>query len=188
MKRVFIIHGWDFSPEQHWYPWLKEELEKKGFIVQVPEMPDSAEPKIAQWVSMLAKCVGTPDKDTFFVGHSIGCPTILKYLESVNQGVGGAVFVAGWFTLQNLETPEIEAIAKPWVEMQIDFTKVKKTTQKFVAFFSDNDPFVSLSNARQFEERLGARTMVEKNKGHYTMETKISEVPAVLQALLDMAK
>ena len=29
MKRVFIIHGWDGYPEEGWFPWLKEELEKE---------------------------------------------------------------------------------------------------------------------------------------------------------------
>jgi predicted alpha/beta hydrolase family esterase len=30
MKRVIIIHGWEASPESNWFPWLKNELEKKG--------------------------------------------------------------------------------------------------------------------------------------------------------------
>jgi esterase/lipase len=36
MKKVFIIHGWDGYPEEGWFPWLKKELEKKGFSVFVP--------------------------------------------------------------------------------------------------------------------------------------------------------
>ena len=29
MKRAFIIHGWGGHPEERWYPWAKNELEKK---------------------------------------------------------------------------------------------------------------------------------------------------------------
>ena len=45
MKRVFIIHGWTGKPEGDWFPWLKQELETKGFQVQIPEMPDTEKPK-----------------------------------------------------------------------------------------------------------------------------------------------
>lgn len=30
-KRVFIVHGWDGKPSGAWLPWLKKELEAKGF-------------------------------------------------------------------------------------------------------------------------------------------------------------
>ena len=33
-KRVFIVHGWDGYPEEVWFPWLKKELEAKGFEAQ----------------------------------------------------------------------------------------------------------------------------------------------------------
>lgn len=32
-KRIFIIHRWLGTPNSDWYPWAKEELEKKGFEV-----------------------------------------------------------------------------------------------------------------------------------------------------------
>ncbi|MDP3875283.1 MAG: alpha/beta hydrolase, partial [bacterium] len=67
MKRVFIVHGWDGHPEEGWFPWLKEELEKKGFEVSVPVMPNPAEPKIETWIPFLSQLVGTPDVNTFFV-------------------------------------------------------------------------------------------------------------------------
>ena len=31
MKRVYIIHGWEGYPEEGWFPWLKKELEDRGF-------------------------------------------------------------------------------------------------------------------------------------------------------------
>jgi len=57
-KRVFIIHGWDGHPSEGWFPWLKTELEKLGFVVQVPEMPDTGEPKINEWVVKLRRMAG----------------------------------------------------------------------------------------------------------------------------------
>jgi esterase/lipase len=45
-KRVFLIHGWEGYPEEGWRPWLKNELEKIGFTVFVPSMPNTKHPKM----------------------------------------------------------------------------------------------------------------------------------------------
>lgn len=187
MKKIFIIHGWDGYPDEGWFPWLKKELEQKGFQVQVPAMPKPAEPKIEAWVSHLSKIVGDVDEHTFFVGHSIGCQTILRYLESLtaDKKVGGVAFVAGWFTLMNLKTDEEKEIAKPWLETPIDFEKVKQHTKKFFAVFSDDDEIVPQENKKLFEERLGAKTELEHGKGHFTGSDGVKEIPIVLENILN---
>ncbi|MCX6715781.1 MAG: NYN domain-containing protein, partial [Candidatus Taylorbacteria bacterium] len=93
-KRVVIVHRWSGGPNDDWRPWLKNELEKNGCEVFVPEMPDTEAPIIEKWVNCLSKIVGVPDSNTYFIGHSIGCQAILRYLETVNTLVGGAIFVA----------------------------------------------------------------------------------------------
>ena len=190
VKRVFVVHGWAGYPEEGWFPWLKAELEAKGFEVIVPAMPESEEPKIEAWVSHLSLVVGPPDENTFFVGHSIGCQTILRYLESlpVDQKVGAGIFVAGWFTLMNLETSEEKEIARPWLETVIDFSKVKRHTNKFFAVFSDDDRVVPLDNKGLFEQRLSAETAIETRKGHFSGDDGVTELPAVLEKLIEFSK
>ena len=97
-KRVFVIHGWEGYPEEGWRPWLRKELEGKGFEVIIPAMPDTATPTFAKWVPYLAQTVGAADENTYFVCHSLGCITTLRYLETLkeNQKIGGVVFVAGF--------------------------------------------------------------------------------------------
>lgn len=188
MKRVFIIHGWDGSPENHWFPWLKKELKKIGFKVIVPAMPHSSEPKIELWVSHLNKIVGKVNEETYFVGHSIGCQAIMRYLETVddNSKVGGIVFVAGFFNLPFLKTRMEKIIAKPWLETTINTNKIKKQTKQIVAIFSDNDAHVSLDEAPLFERKLGAKVIVEKNKGHFTLEQGIDTLPSALNSIKKM--
>src|SRR3989344_1064272 len=106
MKRVIIVHGWSGSPNDNWLPWLKTELEKLGHEVLVPEMPNADEPVIEAWVAKVSEVVDTPTNNTYFVGHSIGNQAILRYLETIKAPVGGAVFVAGWFDLKNMETAD----------------------------------------------------------------------------------
>ena len=190
-KRVFIIHGWDGYPEEGIFPWLKKELQNRGFEVFNPPMPDPLKPKIETWVQYLKKQVGIPDKDTFLFGHSIGSQTILRYLESLNgnESVGGAVFLAGWTHLTGgaYETDEDAIIAKPWLETPLNWNKIKSRSGKFVAIFSDNDPLVPISDAKIFESKLGAKIIIEHGKEHFSGSTGIKELPSALEAVMEIA-
>lgn len=190
-KRVFIVHGWDGYPEEGWFPWLKKELEVKGFEVRVPQMPDAANPRIEKWVPALAAAVGVADEETYFVGHSIGCQTVIRYLASLSESakVGGVVCVAGWLTrlTGDLSAEEIE-IARPWIEAPIDFEKVRRINSRFAAIFSDDDPFVLFNeNIALFREKLGAMIIVEHAKGHINGEAGVAELPSARDALLTLA-
>lgn len=189
-KIVYIIHGWGGYPKEGWFPWLKKELEKRRFKVFVPKMPDTDTPKIAAWVSHLKKVVNKADKNTYFVGHSIGAQTIIRYLEKLPKGerTGGAIFVAGWTSLTN-QTPEEKPIAKPWIKTKINFPKVKKLSKKFVAVFSDNDPYVPFSkNSKVFKQKLGAKIILQHKKGHFSGSDSVKKLPIILRELLKMAK
>jgi predicted alpha/beta hydrolase family esterase len=184
-KRVFLIHGWAGSPKGGWFDWLKIELEKKGFTVIAPQMPNAETPKIGEWVPFLSEVIKEPQEGDFFVGHSIGCQTIIRYLESISpKKVGGAVFVAGWFNLKGLEGPDEEKLASPWVVLPIDFEKVKATTNKFLALLSDNDPYVPLGDETIFEKKMGAKVIIEHNRGHFSGEDGSFEIPEVLKFIL----
>lgn len=190
-KRVFIVHRWYGSPDADWYPWLKKELENKGFQVSVPAMPNPDAPEIQSWVETVRKAVGQPDADTFFIGHSVGCQTIIRYLESlpINAKVGGAVFVAGWLTLTSQATPskKEEDIARQWVETPIDVKRVQQHVAKSIAIFSDNDPYVPLDENTKVFKLFGASVIVEHDKGHYDEDAKTFELPSALRALLEIA-
>ena len=186
MKRAIIVHRWDGNPKGDWYLWLKKELEKIGFKVIVPSMPNSSEPQIEEWVSHLKKVVGKLDEETYFIGHSIGCQTILRYLEKekFNGKIPEIVFVAGWLKLGNLEDEEVKEIADPWINRTIDFNKIKQKIGKITVLLSSNEPYGYVKeNQRTFEEKLGAKVIIEKDKGHFTAEDGVIEIPEVLNII-----
>ena len=193
MKKVFIVHGWVGYPEEGWFPWLKKELEDKGFEVFVPQLPDADNPRIQNWVPKLAEVVGSADTDTYFVGHSMGCQTIARYLETLPDGVkvGGAVFVAGFFKrLTGLDDDkETRDVEKEWLSTPISLEKVKSHLPKSIAIFSDNDPFIPSDNQDDFRDKLGSRIVIEHNKGHFSGPSdNIIELQVVLEALLEISK
>jgi predicted alpha/beta hydrolase family esterase len=191
-KRVFIIHGWDGYPEEGWFPWLKTELENRGFVVFVPQLPKADEPRINDWVPALKEAVGTADDQTYFVGHSMGCQAIARYLETLpgEMKVGGAVFVAGYFKrLSNLEDDDVvRSVSQEWLQTPLNLEEVKSHLDKCVAIFSDNDPYVPLDNQEEYKEKFGAKIIVEHAKGHFSESTGTTELPVALESVIGIAQ
>ncbi len=188
MKRAIIIHCWDGNPEYCWYPYVKRGLEGKGFEVIVPAFPETDTPKLVNWLPVLKEAVGIPDKDTYLIGHSIGCATILRYLESLasQQKIGGAVFVAG-FT-DDLGFEEL----KNFFTTDIPFEDIKQKAKHFAAINSDDDPYVSLKYGDIFKEKLGAELIIKHGMKHFSgpvdKEDSCTELPDVVESVIKMAK
>ncbi|OGN11348.1 MAG: hypothetical protein A3C71_02070 [Candidatus Yanofskybacteria bacterium RIFCSPHIGHO2_02_FULL_43_15c] len=189
MKKVYIIHGWDGNPKEPMLQWLKINLEEEGYKVGVPLMPEPETPKIAAWVGKLKEIVVEPDENTILVGHSVGCQAVLRYLETLPEEikVAGIVFIAPWLELDTEtikeEGEEVVEIAKPWIETPINFEKVRAHIGSTTVIFSDNDPFVSLSQKDLFEKELNAKIFVEHDKGHFDPASGISELPIALETI-----
>ena len=190
IKRIFIVHGWEGTPQEGWFPWLKQELEARGFVVVAPQLPDTKNPRIQNWIPKLAETVGVADAGTYFVGHSMGCQAVARYLESLPEGVqvGGAVFVAGFFKrLTGLENDaQVQATDRHWLGAPLDLGKVKSHLSNSVAIFSDDDPWVPLDNQDDFRDKLGAKIIIEHAQGHFTDGGGTKELPVVLEQLLKM--
>lgn len=188
MKRVIIVHCWDGYPAYCWYPDTKKTLEAEGFQVLVPEMPETNAPKLSLWLPKLQELVGEPDEETYLVGHSSGCITILRYLEQLKekQKIGGAVLVAG-FT-DDLGYEEL----KNFFETPIDFEKIKTKANHLVAIHSDNDPYVPLKHGDIFKEKLGAEVIIKHEMGHFSgpadRTESITSLPEVAEAIRSMSQ
>ena len=189
-KRVFIVHGWDGYPENGWFPWLKQELENRGWLVVVPQLPQPEEPRINKWIPVLAEIVGTPDEQTYFVGHSMGCQAIARYVETLPEKtlVGGAVFVAGFFSRLTLDNDDrTQSVVKEWLETPLNLEKVKSHLRKSVAIFCDNDPYVPLENKEAFQNMLGSSIVIEHNLVHFSGSTGVTKLSVALTSVLGLA-
>lgn len=180
MKKLYLIHGWGGGPySEGWFGWLMKECEKRNIEVKIPKMPNTDEPKIEEWVGLL-KNIEDIDEETYFIGHSIGAQTILRFLEKLPQGkkIAGAAFVAGWFNLKEsfFEDSDEKTIAKPWIESALDYDKIKSHTNNFIAIFSDDDFCVPLSDEELFKQRLNAKTIMKHGEGHFNETQQIPEI------------
>lgn len=177
MKRVYIIHGWGFDSSMPWIVWVENELRKKGYEVRSFDMPNTHEPTIESWVKYLEENVGEVDENTYFVGHSIGSQTIMRFLEKSHKHikVGGCVFIAPWLDLIGLENEELK-IAHPWINNKIDSERVLDHTGNITCIFSTNDPYVSPREWKKFEDNFKARVIIKKDFGHFEETQRIPEI------------
>ena len=179
-KRIIIVHGLEGSPTSDWLGWATQAFQTKGYEVITPEMPDTDNPVIKKWVEHLRFVAGVVNENTYFIGHSVGCQAIMRFLETVDARVGGAIFVAGWFNLQNLESGE-EKVLKPWLEAPIDYEKVKANLNKSVVVLGDNDSWVPYEETKKnFETRLGSEVVTIPGAGHITADDGFGPFPQLL--------
>ena len=189
MNRAIIVHCWGGVPEYCWYPWVKKELEAKGFKVDVPALPETDAPNLAKWLPVLQQVAGEPDENLYIIGHSVGCITILRYLELLAEGqkVGGVVLVAG-FTDDLREIDEIEDELKSFFQTPIQWDLIKSRAKKFTIIHSDNDPYVPLKHADTFIEKLGAELIMKPGFKHFSgpidQEDSCLELPEVVTSVL----
>ena len=177
MTKVYIIHGWGFDSNMPWIKWLEGELKKnKKMQVYTLDMPNTEYPKIEEWVNYLKRNVGIINEETYFVGHSIGCQTIMRFLEKLpkNEHIKGCAFVAPWFDLINLKDGEV-AIAHPWINNKINSERLDQHTGNFLAIFSNNDPYVSEKEVEKFRQ-FGAKIIIKKDEGHFDNTKRIQEI------------
>jgi predicted alpha/beta hydrolase family esterase len=174
MKRVIIVHCWSGTPQYCWYQWAKDQLEPKGFTVEIPAMPETDEPKLRLWLPKLIETIGQPDEDLYLVGHSIGCATIMRYLEQLPEGqkVGGVVLVAGYTS--DLGFDEL----KNFYQTPLDFTKIRSSSVNgFYNIHSDDDQYVPLSNSAELKKYLGGEAIILHAKGHF-LAPWMTRIPA----------
>lgn len=187
MKKIYLVHCWDGTSSDGWYPWIAEKLNNDNIEVIKFDMPNTSNPTIDEWVETLNSKVDKLDNETYFIGHSIGCQTIMRYLETKEiTKIGGILFVAPWLNLlpQAVEDEESYNIAQPWLNTPINFEKIKQFTTNINCIFSDDDYFVSLVQEKEFKDKLNAKTIIVENKGHISQDDNVYE----LQEILDLSK
>jgi predicted alpha/beta hydrolase family esterase len=183
MKRVIIVHGWQGAPQEGWKPWLKQELQAAGFEVTIPVMPHPDRPHPGAWVQKLARTIHTPDQDTYLVGHSLGCITILRYLEVLGlpARVGGAVLIAGFAS--DLSRPGYNGELALFFTRPINWKHIKRHCGRIIAINSDNDPWVTPTNLQVFADKLGAQTRLMTGMEHFGQ----AKLPEARDAVLELA-
>jgi uncharacterized protein len=165
MKKIIIIHGYGETPDSYWYPYLKKELEQKGYKVTIPLLPNTNEPKLNKQTEFALSNLEF-NKDTIVIGHSSGCPVILAALEKTPAVISKAILVSGY-------TTKLKVLAEGTVNLKDswDFETIKKHCKEFIFINADNDPWgCDETQGELMHKELGG-TLIINHEGHMGSDT-----------------
>ena len=187
MNNIFIFHGTEGSPEENWFPWLKEKLEVRGHKVIVPQFPSPPfiPAKIDEWFKVFKNYEQDISKDTIFIGHSLGGIFTLRIMEKLKQPVKAAFFVGTPIGVKPILNYDRDS---SFSGFEFEWDKIKNKAQYFVVFQSDNDPYVDLANGKELAKNLDVELSFVPEAGHFNKKagyTKFDELLKKLEPLLD---
>lgn len=165
-KRVFIIHGTEGYPEENWFPWMKQELEQRGYKVFIPQFPSPpiVPAKISEWFDVLKDCEQYINEDTFLIGHSLGGIFTLRILEKLTHPVKAAFFIGTPVGVRPIANYDRD---NSFSGFAFDWRKIKEKAKYFIVFQSNDDPYVGLENGKELAKNLGIELSFVPNAGHF---------------------
>lgn len=172
-----LIHGTYGNPDENWFPWLKKELERLGYEVLAPKFPTPKNQSLDSWLNVFKGYEKYVDKETVFIGHSLGPAFILKLVERFK--VRACFFVAGF--LGSIDNPDFDKINASFFEQGFDWDKIKKNCKNFFVYNSDNDPYVDASHGEKIASNLGVNLKVIKGAGHFNAKAGYSKFDLLLK-------
>ncbi len=168
MKNAVILHGTNGNSEQNWFPWLKKELEKNGYKVWVPDLPQSDKPNIHRYNQCFFDNKDWAfDSETVLIGHSSGAVAILGLLQALPEDAAvQACYLVGSFK-NDLQWDELkELFVEPF-----DFDSIRKKSRLFYFLHSDNDTYCPLDHAEYLHEKIGGDLIVLPGQKHFSVGT-----------------
>jgi uncharacterized protein len=183
MRNALILHGTDFAKDQkqrlgNWFPWLKKELEKIGYEVWLPELPEAWHPDLDRYWNFL-KDFDFND-ETIVIGHSSGGAAVFGLLHKLpfDKKIKLAISVAGFYKDEGWNC---EGLFKE----NFDWNKIKNQAEKITVIYSDDDPYVKPYHAEYFRNKLNTEPILIKGKKHFNLEAseQFKQFPELLEII-----
>lgn len=176
VKVIFIPGNGGGTPNDNWFPYLEDGLEKAGARVLNVQFPDAVLARAEFWLPFLEK-LGA-DENTVLVGHSSGAIAAMRFAE--DHEILGSVLVGGYVTdLGDAGEKASGYFEKPW-----DWGAIRKNQRWTIQYSSTDDPFIPIAEARELHERLGAEYHEYTDQGHFGGGgTHKYKFPELLEAL-----
>lgn len=166
--RIIILHGFNATPSDHFYPSLASDMRALGYDVVVPTLSlvTGEAFSLPTIIDELKKQVGFIKKDDILVGHSLSSFIILQYLEAVEmtETPRAVVLVAPPWSVSR---PEL----RPLFIVDLDADVLMWKAREFVVIHSKDDTLVPVVHGKHLARALKARWIETENDGHF-MDTK----------------
>ena len=161
MKNAIIFHGTSCTPTSYWFPSIKAFLEKRGYNVWVPQLPDADNPELSKWLPKALE--GKYTEDTIIMGHSAGGPLVLSVLENINVTIHKAILVAGFARQLRIGKNTPDRILQP----AYNWKKIKTTAKDIIFINSQDDPWtIDHEEGLYMWKKVGGTLICREGEGH----------------------
>jgi uncharacterized protein len=180
--KIIIVPGnGDSGPNENWFPYVQEKLEKKGFKVISKKMPDAVLARKKFWLPFIKDKLKA-DKNTIVIGHSSGAVAAMRLLEE--QKLLGVVLVGACYTDLGMEEEKISGYYDdPW-----NWKVIKKNAQWIVQFSSQDDPYIPIKEARFVHQKLACEYHEYIDQGHFSSDVGKTKFPEVVELIVRKTK
>ena len=184
MPSAVLLHGTDGSPDGNWFPWLRHQLEERGYQVWSPLLPENHTPNRHTYESFL-KDSGWDYRDNLLIGHSSGATTALNLLSTAWFPRVRQTILVGTFLnerlLPGVDWYEPGQFDNLFPDNGFDRERLHSKSESFLFLHGDNDPYCALSDAKQLASSLGADMVTIHNGQH--LSSNRTELPELLPYL-----
>jgi hypothetical protein len=184
MRNIIILHGTGDKPTDFWFPWLKENLEKEGYEVWLPQLPNAEFPNRKDWIKFILEN-GKITDETVTVGHSAGAQIILSLLEENDIKIKQAILVSGY-----AKALRKDAEAEKNVD-DYNWDKIRGKAEEFIFINSDDDPWTcDDKQGRIMFNNLGGMQIIrhDGHMGSNYFKQPYKKFPLVLELITALDK
>ena len=174
---IYIIHGYSASPADHWFFWLKEKLEEENNKVTIIDLPTPLTPNPIEWNEALKKQIKVIDENSFFIAHSLGCITLLKFLEEsfFEKQIAGYMLVSGF----NDSIPTLKQLNN-FLKSKLDYHKLNKITKNKIVISAKDDYVVPIILSERLSFLFNADFIPLEKGGHFMASDGYHKFPFLL--------
>lgn len=181
MNNYLLLHGSFGRPFVNWFPYLRNEIEKRDYVVYTPDLPTGVGyQNYENWSRVLEAYIssGIINENTVIYAHSIAPIFVCKFLVDHNIRVKRLVFVCGFNNYFGIN----EEYDKVNYTMYFENLKdVKDLAEEIICFYSKNDPYVKYESEKEFADIIATKQIVIDDGGHLNAESGYTEFKELLE-------
>ncbi|MCL1839656.1 alpha/beta hydrolase [Candidatus Saccharibacteria bacterium] len=181
-RKILLIHGYNGVPQV--FLWLKEELEKLGYLVVMPELPTQENVRYDIWKNEFEKYKKDLDGELIVVAHSGGNPFIIKYLNENDLGIKLYVGLAGFsdkFVTEGRK--DLDDAVESLAPTDEEINNFKNNVDARYAIYSDDDHIIPLEILKKHADNIGAEHLLISGIGHMGKKSNLQTLPQVLEII-----
>ena len=176
---VVILHGTLSNPDSNWFPWLRSELLRQGYVVHVPRLPTPDKQSPENWKEQMRQEFVTIDTRTILVGHSMGAGFAMWLLSSLARPLAATFLVCPFFG--PIGNEEYDALNAPFFKRPYDWSRIPRYSGFTRVYAGDNDPYVPLAMSQDVADKLKKKLTIIPDGGHLNAESGFTTFPRLLK-------